>query len=344
VSSRGHASIVHTADEARGQSPLKTTISSEHVTKVMISPTAFYDEYYGHDIGLLESLHGLLRQHHGGKKKFVWLIGDSSLDNKYWLRDRSAACNGYEKILSRPHSIQDVCFWVNKCAVDRNLPYCCINGAVEESTLEQRNSILNSHDRFVRDSMIDGDVLVCSVGGNDIALKPTPSTIWNMLLVVKFASVEKIADGTAWGMSYLIGMFRDKIQNYLERVVGSTKCSKVLVCMIYYPALVGEGWADMSLSFMNYTTEKDPERLQLMIRTAFEMATSEIRIAGIDDEDVIPVPLFEILDPMNAADYVARVEPSSLGGRKMATKFLDAMETTRSQTQRDGFWKFGAKT
>lgn len=81
-----------------------------------------------------------------------------------------------------------------------------------------------------------------------------------------------------------------------------------------------------------------------MIRTAFKMATSEIKIPGIDDENVIPVPLFDILDPLNAADYIARVEPSSQGGRKMASKFLDAIGTTKCETQKDGFWKFGAKS
>ena len=34
-----------------------------------------------------------------------------------------------------------------------------------------------SHDEFVRDNIQPEDILICSLGGNDIALKPTCGTI-----------------------------------------------------------------------------------------------------------------------------------------------------------------------
>jgi hypothetical protein len=46
---------------------------------------------------------------------------------------------------------------------------------------------------------------------------------------------------------------------------------------------------------------------------------STIRIPG---SEVIPVPLFVPLDGTNSEDYVARVEPSALGGKKMAEYLL----------------------
>lgn len=49
---------------------------------------------------------------------------------------------------------------------------------------------------------------------------------------------------------------------------------------------------------------------------------SSIRIPG---SEVIPVPLFHTLDGTRTEDYVARVEPSASGGRKMAEYLLDAM-------------------
>jgi hypothetical protein len=37
-------------------------------------------------------------------------------------------------------------------------------------------------------------------------------------------------------------------------------------------------------------------------------------------------PLFEVLDGKRAEDYVARVEPSSEGGKKMAQKFTEMLK------------------
>jgi hypothetical protein len=38
------------------------------------------------------------------------------------------------------------------------------------------------------------------------------------------------------------------------------------------------------------------------------------------------VPLFNALDGKNSSDYIARVEPSSQGGRKMAEYLLDMID------------------
>ena len=46
---------------------------------------------------------------------------------------------------------------------------------------------------------------------------------------------------------------------------------------------------------------------------------SNIEISGCE---VIPVPLFQVLDGKNTNDYVARVEPSPSGGKMMAEYFL----------------------
>lgn len=42
---------------------------------------------------------------------------------------------------------------------------------------------------------------------------------------------------------------------------------------------------------------------------------------------MIPVPLFNVLDGKRSEDYVARVEPSAIGGRKMAEFLLDLIES-----------------
>ena len=66
----------------------------------------------------------------------------------------------------------------------------------------------------------------------------------------------------------------------------------------------------------------EPERLQAAIRAVFRLATRRIRIAGVD---VVPVPLYNVLDPNDYNDYVQRVEPSQAGGKKIAAALMDAI-------------------
>ena len=49
-------------------------------------------------------------------------------------------------------------------------------------------------------------------------------------------------------------------------------------------------------------------------------ATSQIQIDGTE---VVPFPLFRVLDGKTSSDYCQRVEPSPQGGRKMAAALLD---------------------
>eukprot|EP00978_Attheya_sp_CCMP212_P009836 scaffold23438_cov50-Attheya_sp.AAC.2 len=77
-------------------------------------------------------------------------------------------------------------------------------------------------------------------------------------------------------------------------------------------------WAGPALDLMGYN--RNPAKLQLFIRKTFEEATSRIRIPG---SEVIPVPLFNVLDGKCSEDYVARVEPSAIGSRKIAEFLLD---------------------
>ena len=79
---------------------------------------------------------------------------------------------------------------------------------------------------------------------------------------------------------------------------------------------VRRSWAKETLQRCLY--DKDPTKLQMIIRHLYETATKQIRVS---DVDVIPVPLFMVLDGQCTSDYTARVEPSERGGLKIA-KFL----------------------
>lgn len=51
--------------------------------------------------------------------------------------------------------------------------------------------------------------------------------------------------------------------------------------------------------------------------------SSRIKIPG---SEVIPVPLFNVLDGKTTSDYIARVEPSAVGGKKLAEYLLDVID------------------
>ena len=150
----------------------------------------YYDSYYGHSIDDLQTIVEYFRtsKNDGNKSSsLVFLAGDSSMDNKHWFIQRSAAVNGYENILDPPESKKDICYWVNKQIVERKLgrTMTCINSAVEESSIGTRAcNHLQEHDKFIQTNISQDDILVVSVGGNDIALKPNLCTIINAALLL----------------------------------------------------------------------------------------------------------------------------------------------------------------
>ena len=72
--------------------------------------------------------------------------------------------------------------------------------AVEATTLNERSSRLRPQDRFLRDNIRPNDTLIVSVGGNDVALCPTPCTIVSMLGVLSLP-VTCVENGFSCGVA-----------------------------------------------------------------------------------------------------------------------------------------------
>jgi len=316
-------------------------------TSNKIDSFKFHSKFHGHKVDHLQDLLPYLRE---SCDSLLWAAGDSSLDNKYWFDDEEDAVGAYAQILSPPKSKCDVTFWLNYLAQERNgmggEKLAAINTAVEATTLNERCRKLRSQDRFLRDNIKSNDTLIVSIGGNDIALYPTPCTIVAMLgalcLPIKCiehgttcctvpvddcccgcgASLLSCAGACPPCLGYFRHMFGLRVQKYIEKLCAKTKPKKILICMIYYPAEeIVPSWAHRSLQALGYN--KNPSKLQALIKKAFEEATSHIQISG---SQVIPVPLFNVLNGKNSEDYVARVEPSALGGKKMAEYLLDIIQ------------------
>jgi hypothetical protein len=304
---------------------MTATASSQEPTG-KINPSRFYFEWRGHPLSDLVRFRAITLAERPDKP-IVYLAGDSSLDNKYWLHKPVEEISVdvpaiYEKTLDRPRPKPDVSFWLNHLLGERAT---CINTACEETMLRDRDQQLLSHDEFIRDNIRSQDVLIVSVGANDIALRPLPSTVWHMLQLAWLTSRKSLETGKASSLSYFKHIFGAKVQDYVARLTAVTKPRAVIVCMIYFPleAQFGQkSWADMQLKALGYNSF--PGQLQTAIRAMYEHATKQIHVDGTD---IIPCALHEVLDGKNADEYTARVEPNHEGGRKMAVRFMELLDT-----------------
>jgi len=285
----------------------------------MLDANAFYTEYHGHRLQHLEMVNESLQHQHK-----IYLCGDSSLDNKFWLGERVKAVNGMEHVLLPSVSRPDIAHNLNDLASTMGVDLACLNSAVEESTLSDRGSGLLPQDAFAQSAVRPGkDFIVCCAGGNDVVLKPTLSTITALIALLSCSSDDSLANGSAWGLSHFVSMFCKTYGEYVHRLCrNKPKCA--IVCMVYFPqhSLPGvSSWADTSLGLMGYN--RNPEKLQRVMRAVFELGVK--RITPPEGTTLIPLALFDVLDPESSHDYVQRVEPSAVGGRKMAKAIFDAL-------------------
>jgi lysophospholipase L1-like esterase len=221
--------------------------------------------------------------------------------------------------------VQDVSYHFNAIAHEqrRTKPVVTINAAIEESTVRDRDTQLLEQDRFICEHLAPQDVLVVSMAGNDVALRPTLSTILSMLLLTHAAPKTLIRCGWAPGQGYFEHLFGERVRRVAERVVSKTKPALIVICMLYYlDERPGGSWADPVLSKLGY--DRDPAKLQLILSTMCERLTRHgLHIEG---NRVAICPLFEALDGSDPADYCERVEPSVQGGRKMAERIWRTIE------------------
>lgn len=301
----------------------------------------YYEEYHGHQVRYLKDVHTRLREQ-AGASQFIFLAGDSSLDNKHWFfrpylgkaEQLSAASdfvgeavNGYEIALTPAFMVKDVCYWLNvECALRRagsGVPrVCAINTAVEESCLSQREKEgLLPQDEFICSHITENDILIVDVGGNDVALRPTLGVILNMAVLLYMTPIWAIRANLAGGLLYFIHMFRVRLRRYIEQLVSVRRPRKVIVCMLYYlDEVSGGSWCDAVLSKLGY--DANPEKLQAVIRKVYQFGVAKVAVPGVE---VVPLPLFEVLDGKDTTDYVQRVEPSVTGGQKMAKAMAAAI-------------------
>merc|ERR1711865_1338048 len=109
-----------------GHMPILMTVPGSEISTDAVE---FYSEYHGHRPKHLSQLVTSFRAQ--GVEELVWLAGDSTLDNKYWLFSgkrpdlsrathyTAAAINGYEHVLEPPRMVMDVAYQLNKALLEK---------------------------------------------------------------------------------------------------------------------------------------------------------------------------------------------------------------------------------
>ncbi len=119
----------------------------------------------------------------------------------------------------------------------------------------------------------------------------------------------------------MVHLFGTRIERYVENLTSKQKPRLVGVCAIYFPdEQEGASWAEFPLSKLGYNT--NPKKLQGLIEKIYRDAICRIRIEGTK---TVPIALYKALDGKNTQDYEARVEPSAIGGEKIASLLMDSI-------------------
>jgi len=234
-----------------------------------INTTEFYKEFFGHDPQHLK----VLAEHFRKKgRDIIWLIGDSSLDNKHWVQppffndfeENRPARNGYEHVLNPSNTgiVPDIAWHLNrlleedgtKSSSKATSPYVTINTAVEMSMLGcykdhgrcveelppySGPSKLFPQEIMLRKSIMDessgNDVMIVSVGSNDYLFSPS---------VEALEAVENHAEGPgdtvsfAKGEKFWLPMRGIRTRRFLEGIISSDpekqRPKLIIVCQIYF--------------------------------------------------------------------------------------------------------------
>ncbi|CAD7951874.1 unnamed protein product [Amoebophrya sp. A120] len=233
--------------------------------------------------------------------------------------------------------VKDVCYWLNRKAAEsksfeqkeedalvQEHPYpqlLFVNSAVEESTLSSRASGLLPQDKFVSNHLKPHDILLVSVGHNDMAFLHVQQAAW---VLQEGTTDEKLTQLAVENFSHI---YKEDTERYINTVLGDSTCKMVVVCMLYHLDENDEAFSWWEMGFQALGLIGNPEnkrRMKVVQHALFEHALKQLQIPNAGK--VVPLELSRALDGTNSLMYANRVEPSVLGGEKLADLILDTIK------------------
>jgi len=105
--------------------------------------------------------------------------------------------------------------------------------------------------------MTEDDILVVSLGGNDIALRPTKKTIFSIASAI---ALNFLSFGFAKyppGMGHFENLFGKQVEKFIKKLTKNCKPKMVLVCMLYYldENPKAESWSNTTLKALRYNSK-----------------------------------------------------------------------------------------
>lgn len=274
--------------------------------------TKYYSEYYGHPINDLDYLVNNLFKN----KSKIYIIGDSTMDNKHWLKSKSCeSVNGYEKVLKS--MVPDINFYINYYLNQFEIPYVSINAAVEESCIIEKSK-LNDHDKFVSKNIKDEDILIVSIGGNDVGTKLDTSMMINLVTSLFMYDPETIEKNPQKIIPEILKRFQINLKKYIKDIIGQVKPKLIIICGFFFPCFhEQDSWANNMLNLIDY--KKNYNKIHSVTKSIYEHGIKSIEF---DDIEIKTIPLYEVLDFKDKNDYVARVSASDEGGFKIGRELI----------------------
>ncbi|KAI8849381.1 hypothetical protein BC829DRAFT_391628 [Chytridium lagenaria] len=248
-------------------------------TELPIPSDLYYGNFHGIIPSYLSTSHAHLRKH---ARSLVFFAGDSSLDNKYWVLDKNKpVIEPFDTLLSPTVMKPDLAYHLTQL-LWASEKMAVMNCSVEATTIADRNKDLLSQDMIIRDNITSDDILIVSIGGNDIALRPSIMTALNLAVLVYLNSFKALDERpeTCWGVSHFIRLFKDNIQAYVERLVAKTKPRLCLICTIYFTPtrpILTVGRIEL---LMLLTTPKAPQECRRRLELCIVWRFRRLRLRG----------------------------------------------------------------
>lgn len=290
----------------------------------------FYDPYYGHPLKILN----FLKQEFEEKQfNFIYFLGDSTLDNKHWVRNKpQKSLPLFEKNLE--YMLPDISFFMNKKLYENNEKYICLNFAVEENHLKNRNNStnnnlipLNGWEDYVSSNLTENDILIVSIGGNDLALKLNIPIILNLCLSL-FLS-DDLLRKNPYLIYYILDIYKNYLKQFLLDIIKYKKPKMIVLCGVYFPCIdYQDSWCKNILNIMKYNVPSYRKNIHCVLEMLFEEGLKSLNSENIPELEGIEIkyiPLYKVLNCEDKEDYVAGVEPSVQGGEKMAEAFYNSI-------------------
>jgi len=308
------------------------TLSSDLGQQEKVPLYHFYASPQGHRREDLQTVYDGLKA--AGCKKFAWLAGDSTLDNKeqFFQPDtRYDAVNGYQDVLLPAKMHPDVNYLLNERlflaqnGTDAQNRICAINTARAGSTLGTRiegGGGLYEQDEFLRDHVSEGDVVIVSVGGNDLL------QAWQLLLSFfndynTAESISMLTPEASPKVKQFVDWFNHGTAQYLNKLREKGKPTSVIVCSPYYYTET-PAFAQKNFLMMLALSAVPAPNLQAFLRLISKFGTSQIQLDGAHVEHIA---MYETINGKIPTDYSDGIHLSEQGGRKMVEALFKAIQT-----------------